>query len=166
MRSFFTLALTLTLTPSSVAGSSSSLLDVSADGRRMLVANTDSGTVTIVDLASGKAVAEVPAGDHPEAAAWAGDSGVATVYGDDTVIFIDPSAGKLLHTLKVDDEPYGIVTTKDGKTAYVTHDYPGTVSVIDVPGRKVVRTHKVGNGVRGLALANDAKTLFVTEFFT
>ena len=44
-----------------LAGSSNSLLDVSPDGTRLLVANTDSGTVTVVDLASRKAVAEVAA---------------------------------------------------------------------------------------------------------
>jgi YVTN family beta-propeller protein len=143
-------------------------MDVSPDGARLLVANTDNGTVTVVDVAKRQAVCELPAGDHPEGTAWVGRTsvGLVTVYGDDKVLFLDADAGKVIHTLKVDDEPYGIVTTRDGKFAYVTHDYPGTVSEIDISARKVTRTFKVGSGCRGLALANDEKTLYVTEFFT
>jgi YVTN family beta-propeller protein len=156
----------LLLAAPAVAGSSNSLLDVSPDGRRLLVANPDSGTVTVVDLAARAVVHEVPAGDHPEAAAWAGAVGLVAVYGDDKVLFLDPDAGKVVHTLPVADEPYGIVTTKDGRFAYVTHDYPGTVTEIDVPGRKVTRTFKLGDGLRGIALSADEKTLYVTEFHT
>jgi hypothetical protein len=68
--------------------------------------------------------------------------------------------------LKVEDEPYGVVVTKDGRRAYVTHDYPGTVAEIDVAARKVLRTFKAGECVRGIALARDEKTVFVTEFYT
>ena len=58
------------------------------------------------------------------------------------------------------------MATKDGKRAYVTHDYPGTVTEIDLAARKVSRTFKAGDGSRGIALAPDEKTLYVTEFFT
>ena len=162
-------ALALILTPAlSHAGPSNSLLDVSPDGSRLLVANTDVGSVSVVDLKARKLLHELPAGDHPEGVAWVGDSplGLVTVYGDDTLLFVDASQGKVVHTLKVDDEPYGVVVTRDGKTAYVTHDYPGTVSVIDVPGRRVTKSIKVGEGIRGVALSADEKTLYVTEFFT
>ena len=157
----------LAVSPAS-AGSSNSLMDVSPDGKRLLVANTDSGTVSIVDLAARESVAELPAGDHPEGTAWAGNGpiGLVTVYGDDTVLFVDADQKKVVHTLKVDDEPYGVVTTADGKFAYVTHDYPGTISEIDIAARKVTRTFPAGTGVRGIALGNDEQTLYVSEFFT
>ncbi|QEL13513.1 c-type cytochrome [Limnoglobus roseus] len=155
-----------TASPAVWAGSSNSLLDVSADGKRLLVANTDSGTVTVVNLTDRSVQCELPAGDHPEGTAWAGTVGLITVYGDDRVLFLDADAKAITHILPVDDEPYGIVTTKDGKTAFVSHDYPGSISVIDVSARKVARTFKVGEGCRGLALSNDEKTLYVSEFFT
>ncbi len=168
MRLSLALAFAILATPPALAGSSSSLLDVSPDGGRLLVANTDSGTVTVVDLKARKAVAEVAAGDHPESAAWVGNGplAVVTVYGDDAVLLIDTAQKKVVQTLRVDDEPYGVVTTKDGRFAYVTHDYPGTVTEIDVPARKVARTFHVGSGCRGVALSHDEKTLYVTEFFT
>lgn len=167
MTRFRLCALVALVTSPVFAGSSNSLLDVSPDGSRLAVANTDSGTVSVVDLKQRKKVAEFPAGDHPEGVAWVGGSGtfLATVYGDDCVRFYDAAKGYQF-TLKVDDEPYGIVTTKDGKFAYVTHDYPGTVSEIDIPARKVARTFAVGPGARGIALSTDEKTLYVTEFHT
>lgn len=163
-----TLALLVVLPGTALAGSSSSLLDVSPDGGRLLVANTDSGTVTVVDLKARKALGEVAAGDHPEAAAWVGNGplAVVTVYGDDAVLLVDAEQRKVVQTLKVDDEPYGVVTTRDGRFAYVTHDYPGTVTEIDIPARKMSRTFKVGAGCRGVALSHDEKTLYVAEFFT
>jgi DNA-binding beta-propeller fold protein YncE len=63
-------------------------------------------------------------------------------------------------------EPYGIVANKDGSRAWVTHEYPGTVSEIDLKEQKVVREMKAGSMVRGLALSADEKRLYVTEFYT
>ncbi len=150
-----------------LAGSSNSLLDVAPDGKLLAVANTDNGTVSVIDLTLRKMLHEFPCGDHPEGVAWAGSSEtfLATVYGDDKILFYDSAKGHQF-SLKVDDEPYGIVTTADGKFAYVTHDYPGTVSEIDIAARKVTRTFKAGPNARGIALAADEKTLYVTEFFT
>jgi YVTN family beta-propeller protein len=44
------------------AGQSNSLMDVSLDGKRIAVANTDSGTVTVFDVQSRKPIAEIPVG--------------------------------------------------------------------------------------------------------
>lgn len=162
------LALTLALAPPAAAGASNSLLDVTPGGARLVVANTDGGTVSVVDAKGRKLLREVPVGDHPEGVAWVGDGPLAlvTLWGDDQLVFLDADAGTVLFRLAVDDEPYGVVVTRDGKRAFVTHDYPGTVSEVDVAGRKVLRTFKAGACVRGVALSADEKTLYVTEFYT
>lgn len=162
------LTLTLALAATSQAGPSNSLLDVTPDGKRLVVANTDSGTVTVVDAKGRKKLCEVPVGDHPEGVSWVGNGplAVVTVWGDDKLVFLDTEAGKAAATLAVDDEPYGVVVTRDGRWAYVTHDYPGTVVEVDVAARKVTRKFKAGQCVRGLALSSDEKTLYATEFFT
>lgn len=150
------------------AGSSNSLIDISPDGRRLIVANTDRGTVTVVDLEARTVLAEFAAGDSPEAAAWIGNGphAIAAVYGDDTLVFYDSDKRTVTHILKVDDEPYGIVTTRDGTRAYVTHDYPGTVSEIDLESKRVLRSFKVGSNCRGIAISSDECTLYVSEFLT
>jgi YVTN family beta-propeller protein len=150
------------------AGSSNSLMDVSPDGSRLLVANADNGTVSVVDTAARKVLHEVAVGEKPEGVAWVGDGPLAavTVYREDQVVFLDAAAGKVVGKLRVACEPYGIVATKDGSRAYVTHEYPGTVSEIDLNQRKVLREMKAGSMVRGIALSPDEKRLYVTEFYT
>lgn len=162
------LAVALAFTLPARGGTSNSLLDVTPDGKRLVVANTDQGTVSVVDAKGRKKLFEVPVGDHPEGVSWVGDGPLVlvTVWGDDKLVWIDADAGKVVHTLAVADEPYGVVVTKDGSRAYVTHDYPGTVAEVDVAARKVLRTFAAGTCVRGLALSPDEKTLYATEFFT
>src|SRR5205085_8978011 len=82
------------------------------------------------------------------------------------LVFFDVEQKKITHILKVPNEPYGIVTTKDGKRAFVTHDYPGRVSEIDLENKVVLRTFKVGENCRGIAISNDEKMLYVSEFLT
>jgi YVTN family beta-propeller protein len=143
-------------------------MDVSPDGARLLVANADNGTVSVVDTAARKVLHEVAVGEKPEGVAWIGDGPLAavTVYREDQVVFLDTAAGKVVGQLRVPNEPYGIVATRDGGRAYVTHEYPGTVSEIDLKERKVLREMKAGSMVRGIALSPDEKRLYVTEFYT
>jgi YVTN family beta-propeller protein len=143
-------------------------MDVTPDGGRLLVANSDNGSVTVVDIAEKKALREIKVGDKPEGVAWVGKGpfAVVTVYRDDLVAFVDTETGKVVEKLKVANEPYGIVTDNDGKRAWVTHEYPGTVSEIDLADRKVTREMKAGSSVRGLALNPDEDRLYVTEFYT
>jgi YVTN family beta-propeller protein len=147
------------------AGSSSSLLDITPDGRRLLVANPDSGSVTVVDARERRKLHEIPVGDQPEGSAWIGGPlALATVYRDDRLVWIDADAGKVLSRLDVAAEPYGVVVSRDGKRAWVSHDAPGIVSEIDVGTRTVRREMPVGGAARGLALSADERTLYVTLF--
>ena len=165
----FAVLLALVLLPVGpvLAGSSNSLMDVSPDGSRLLVANSDNGTVTFIDLKSRKVLKEVAVGDKPEGVAWLGSASQAAVavYRENLVVFVDAASGSV-HKLRVAAEPYGIVATKDGGRAYVTHEYPGTVSEIDVRTRKVLREMPAGAMIRGIALSPDEKRVYVTEFYT
>jgi YVTN family beta-propeller protein len=162
------LLVALLLSAPARAGSSNSLMDLTPDGGRLLVANSDNGTVTVVDTAARKVLHEIPVGDKPEGVTWVGDGPLAavTVYREDRVVFLDAARGEVVGRLAVADEPYGIVATRDGRRLYVTHEYPGTVSEIDPHERKVLRSMKAGSMVRGLALSPDEKRLYVTEFYT
>jgi YVTN family beta-propeller protein len=150
------------------AGTSNSLLDVSADGKLLLVANPDNDSVTVVDTRERKALREIKVGDKPECVSWIGNGPLAVVslFRDDALVFFDAATGTIVKKLAVTDEPYGIVVNKDGSRAWVTHDYPGTVSEIDLKEQKVIAEHKVGSFVRGIALAPDEARLYVTEFYT
>jgi YVTN family beta-propeller protein len=147
---------------------SNSLLDVSPDGTRMLVTNSDNGTVTVVDTNTRKALREIEVGEKPEGVTWIGNGPLAavTVYREDRVVFFDTDTGKIIKRLAVPTEPYGIVANRAGTSAWVTHEYPGLVSTIDLTEMKVTGTAKAGSFVRGIALAPDEHRLYVTEFYT
>jgi YVTN family beta-propeller protein len=169
------------LAPAAFAGSSSSLLDISADGKLLLVANSDNGSVTVVDTTARQALREIKVGEKPEGVAWIGNGPLAavTVYKEDTVVFFDALTGQIVQKLAVPDEPYGIVASKDGSRAWITNDYPGLVTEISVgrrdrqdvkivapPQIKIVARHQVGSFLRGICLSPDESRLYVTEFYT
>jgi YVTN family beta-propeller protein len=150
------------------ANTSNSLLDVSPDGSRLLTANTDNWSVTVVDTAANMVLREIKVGRRPEGVTWIGKGPLAAVtcYFDNQVMIVDTEAGKVVETFAVDPEPYGIVADKEGKRAWVTHEYPALVSEIDLAARKVVRKLPAGAFLRGIALSPDEKRLYVTEFYS
>jgi YVTN family beta-propeller protein len=150
------------------AGSSNSLMDVSADGRLFACSNRDSGTVSVVDLRTNAKLREVKVGHKPEGVSFlgAGHTLAVAVYHDDAVVFVDADAGTTLGKADVADEPYGVVSNAAGDKVYVTLSYPGQVVEIDVATRAVSRTMAAGPFARGLAISADNAKLFVTEFYT
>ena len=150
------------------AGQSNSLMDISADGKLLACSNRDSGTVTIVDLASNKILSEIKVGKHPEGVTFLGQSHqVATaVYDEDRVVFLDADAGKITGQTEVFDEPYGVVSTSDDSKIFVTLDYPGRIVEIDTKTHKVIREFSSGSHLRGIAISNDDQSLFTTEYYT
>ncbi|MGQ0637425.1 MAG: beta-propeller fold lactonase family protein [Planctomycetaceae bacterium] len=151
-----------------VAGSSNSLLDISADGKLLATANHDNGTVSIVDLASATVLHEVRVGTRPEGVTFVGPTHTlaATVYGDDKVVLLDADRGEVTGEIDVFDEPYGVVSNAGGSKLYVTLEYPGAVVEIDVAQRQIVRTIAAGAFVRGLALSPEGARLYVTEYLS
>ena len=154
-------------TQAAVARDSNSLMDISSDGRLLACSNRDSGTVTIVDLATLKKLHETRVGVHPEGVAFLGrtHSLAVAVYNDDQVILLNADSGKLLHRVEVFDEPYGIVSNADGSKYYVTLEYPGRVVEISKSG-EILRRFPAGRFPRGLALSPDGKTLYTAEYYT
>jgi YVTN family beta-propeller protein len=150
------------------AGTNNSLMDVSPDGKWLLVANTDNGTVTVLDLAKQAVAREIPVGVRPEGVTWigAGPRAAVTLYHDRAVVFFDAQTGQISKKLPVSADPYGIVADKDGRRAWVTHEYPGAVSELDLQAEQVVRVFPAGASVRGIALSPDEKRLYVSEFYT
>lgn len=167
-RFLLAIGLALFLVQAAPAGTSNSLLDISPDGKRLLVANNDNGTVTIVDAVERKALREIAVGAKPEGVCWIGEGPLAAVtcYHANRVVIFNAETGVIVEKLDVDVEPYGIVGDRAGKRLWVTHEYPGIVSEIDTASRKVVRKLKAGSLPRGLAIDSAEKRIYVSEFYT
>jgi YVTN family beta-propeller protein len=150
------------------AGTSNSLLDITPDGTRLIVANSDNGTVTVVDTRAARVLHEVTVGEKLEGVTWIGNGplAIATVYNEAWLAFVDTDSGRVVGKISVPVEPYGIVANRAGTRAWVSHEYPGLVSEVDLASRRVVGSHQVGDFVRGIALSPDERRLYVTEFYT
>src|SRR3954469_9022589 len=85
------------------AGSSNSLLDVSVDSRRVLAANADNDSVTVIDVAQGKALREIAVGRKPESVAWlgAGPLAAATTYVGREVVIFNTDDGSIVRRIPV-----------------------------------------------------------------
>ncbi|MFM7158876.1 MAG: c-type cytochrome [Planctomycetaceae bacterium] len=151
-----------------LAGSSNSLLDVSADGRLIACSNRDNGTVTVIDRETRKVLRELPVGHKPEGVSFIGDTHqlAVAVYADDRLALLDADSGAELGSVPLFDEPYGVVSNRAGTRLWVTEEYPGEVAEIDVATRKVLRRLPAGAMCRGVALAESANRLYVTEYLT
>jgi YVTN family beta-propeller protein len=145
---------------------SNSLLALSPGGETLLVANTDSGSVSVVDPRQRRLLREIPVGRKPEAVALVPGHtlAVVTLYDDDALVLVDWATGRIAGRLSVLDEPYGVVVTTDGAFAYVTHDFPGAISEVDLSTLQVRRVFPIGQFLRGLAITADDRLLYVTEF--
>lgn len=147
---------------------SAGLMNLNTDGSRLACSNRDSGTVTIVRWPEMTVQHEISVGHHPEGVAWLGQSAIVAccVYGDDEVVLIDTEAGQVLRRIPVFDEPYGIVSSSDGRWLYVTLEYPGQVICLDADTGKQLQQWDVGSLPRGLAIAADDRSLLITEYLT
>ena len=110
--------------------------------------------MTIVRWPEMTVVQEIPVGEHPEGVAWLGQSSLLAccVYGSDEVVLIDAATGQLVRRIEVFDEPYGVVSSRDGQRLYVTLEHPGQVIVLDVATGEQLHSWPVGPHLRGLAL--------------
>lgn len=167
LRTAVLLLLLGTMAPSVRAGSSNSLMDLSSDGQLLACSNRDSGTVSIVDLSTGKLRSEIPVGKHPEGVSFVGVSHLlaVAVYGDDKLTLIDSDSGQVTHSIAVEDEPYGVISSADGTRLFVTLEFPGKVLDVDPAKGAIVREIKAGSFPRGIALGSDGH-LYVTEYLT
>lgn len=151
-----------------VASSSSSLMQISADGELLVCTNRDSGTATVIDLRTRQKLREIPLGQKPEGLTFLGQSHLcaACIYGDDQICLFDADTGEMLHRIDVFDEPYGIVSSQDGSKLYACLEYPSQILEINAKAGEVTRKFDGGKFPRGLALAADDRTLYVTEYLT
>jgi len=132
-------------------------LDLSADGKTLVVANNYNDSISVVDTASGKvryehdlrpfsanneATSGVEGGTYPFAVAVKGN---ATAYvssdRDREVVVVDissASAGHLIKRIKLDGNGLGMTLNKAQTRLYVAQDNADEVAVIDTATNKVV----------------------------
>ena len=138
---------------------------ITADGSNLVTANQTAGTVSLIDTAAGKVVAEIPTGDKPAGVAFSKDGRRAVVshwYGYDLALLdVEAKALKVVGRVEVGPEPRGVAMTGDGQMAYVAVGASNEVVRVDLDSLKVTGRLTVGREPRGLALSPDESTIVV-----
>ena len=153
------------------AGADPEQLAVSADGTRLYVANEDTETLSVVDVASGTVVAAVKVGEEPEGVTIRPDGKVVyvTSEGDGAVFAIDTQTNKLLKRIPVGPRPRSIGFLPDGSRGYVSLENQGAIAVFDARAQKFLRLITlVGQGntpkprPMGIQVSPDGSTVYAT----
>lgn len=120
----------------------SHMVAVTPDGSRAFVANIGSGTVTAIDLAAGKKLADVATGEGAEGIAVSADGKRVWVTNRaaDTVSVVDAASLEVTATVEPGRFPIRAEATADGRWVLVSNAESGTISVIDAASAEVART--------------------------
>lgn len=110
-------------------------------GKRAYVANIGSGSMTAVDLETGKNLGTVETGEGAEGIAVTPDGSQVWVTNRaaDTVTLVNPKTLEVTATLESEGFPIRAETTPDGRRILVTNARASELTVIDVGERKVAR---------------------------
>jgi len=100
---------------SPVSKQSSSSIAIASDGTTLLVVNSDSNSLTLVDTGTGLATAEIVVGVDPRAVAVSPDDARAYVVnqGSDSFAIIDLATQDIAQ-IAVGDRPAGVAVSLDG----------------------------------------------------
>lgn len=136
-----------------------------ADERRLITANQNSNSLSLVDPATGRVVAEQPCGEHPTTLAMVpGQNRVAvSCQYAGTVELYDVADARLtkVGTIRVGFHPYGLAVTSDGARAFVSLSASAQVVELDLAKLAVLRKIDVGRWPRQMSLSADGKRLIV-----
>ena len=166
-----------------VPPSRSSTIAITSDDRKIVVANREKDTISIIEVvdASGadseRLIAELEVGTEPRYVAISPDDKRAyvsnTVDGTVSVIDISSDQPSVEGTpIKVGTEPRGIVVSPNGTYIYVANFTEGTVSVISSSRLEVVNTVAVGGNPMAIAMSNDRdgddldEQVYVAHYFS
>ena len=135
-------------------------------GSMALVANSSSGSVTPVSLATGKTGRPITVGADPVAIAVARQRHTAYVvnHGSNTVTPIDTSTLKPGRPIRVGADPTAIAVTPSGHRAYVVNSGSNSVTPIATRTSKPGRAIPVGSTPRAIALVNGGRTAYVLDW--
>jgi YVTN family beta-propeller protein len=158
-----------------ISANKSSPIDIDADGERVANANTDTGTVSLFEVADDGTLtklSEVRVGDEPRSVAFVPNKPLVyvanTVSGTLSVLNTDDGT---VTTVEVGTEPWAVVASPNGSFVAVANANDNTIQVIDTETNETIATTPVGRSPRALAITNDGDAddrdefLYVPSFF-
>lgn len=148
-------------------------LACSADGRRLYVANRDSGTVSIVDCVKRTVTGEIEVGSRISAFTMPAP-GKLLVTDDrkhELIVLVGGgSRWRVVSRLKLAAFPVDVVANKRGDRCYVSSLWSRTVTAVAVvdgprPGLRIVKSIPLGYAPRKLCLVEASQRLIAADAF-
>ena len=130
--------------------------DVSPNGKEVWAANSQDGSVSVIDVASKKVVQTIEAGTkHSNRLKFSPDGKLVLVSdaGASDLIILDAGSRSVKKKLTVGRGPEGVLIAPDGSHAYAATAQDNSVAVIDMKSLEVSGHIATGNGPDGLAWA-------------
>ena len=137
---------------------------LSPDGKRAFTTNIGSGTVTVIDVESGK-VQSIETGAGPEGIDITPDGRevwVAHRDGDDVAI-LDARTLEIKDRLPTGSFPIRVQVTRDGKRVLVSCAQSNELMVIDRVTREEIKTLRLRDVPIGIQISRDGKYAFVAN---
>jgi YVTN family beta-propeller protein len=108
-------------------------------------------------------IATIPVGAGPDSVAVTPDGKKAVIVnnGDWTISLIDTQSKQVTATILMEEVPYAVTTTLDGKYAYVA--LHGMISIIDIEQQEIIKTLSVGEFNVSLATSPDGEQVYVAS---
>ena len=133
-------------------GSNPVAIAVTADGSRAVVAESGSGKVAVLNLATFMVTTEIATGPGPVRLAIGSTQAVVVNGDNDTVSIVDLATNTVQKTLTVGRAPRGVAIDTGANRAYVLNQDDGTMSVIDLLGLTAT-TITLGTSLRPESIA-------------
>lgn len=166
-------------------------LAISDDGKLLVVATRENGSISVIDTATNEVTKQIPVGKNPEFVRVRGNFAFvsyepsakggpppapgsaaakeAEADDDDAeparIGIIDLKLGKKVREIVGGPETEGIEFSKDGKQLVITNEADNTVTVHNMKTGKLlktIKTHEYGDRPRGVKVSPDGKTYVVT----
>ncbi len=143
----------------------SHMVALSADGSTAFTANTQGGSVSVIDLEAGATIDILEVPSQPEAInangaateVWVGSNN------EGTVSVIEPGSGDVLRQLSGFAWPYRILLTEDERRVVIPDARAETVRIFDADsGEELGSLDFPGGGPQGVALYPGGSTVFLS----
>lgn len=145
-------------------------LRATPDGKMVVVANLEGGSVGILDARRLRPLAEIPVGEKPVQTAVSPDSRFAYVSlnGDDAVAKLDLRARRVVGRTAVCDGPIQLYLTPDGRTLLAACQGPANapndeLTFVDTGSMEATGTISTSAGAHGVVVEPSGRHAFVTD---
>jgi len=149
------------------SGSDPEQFDLSHDGKLLYIANEDTGTLTVANIATGGVDKSVPVGKEPEGVRVTPDGHwiVVTSEEGNSIYLVDPKTYTVARSVSVGKRPRDVAFTPDGKTAYISGEFDSSVYMTTLPDASAAtQVLQLRKEARPMGVIYDAphKRLFVS----